>query len=178
MIKKLLIKSKGFVHFQDLKESDILLNSDHAKHYGGFNKAKNLLGGIVKLYHLDITNAESPRARALSEELSKVIYARASNPKWIFGMKNHGYRGGSELSETLDNMILFLKLTNSLESQHFDIYFEATLGNREIFEFLKRDNIDALNSMIEKFKYLYENNIWKTKSNSIISSLESLNDRY
>ena len=93
-------------------------------------------------------------------------------------MKNHGYRGGSELSETLDNMVLFLKLTNSLDSQHFDIYFEATLGNREIFEFLKRDNIDALNSMIEKFKYLYENNIWKTKSNSIISSLTSLNDRY
>ena len=27
LIKKLLIKSKGFVHFQDLKESDILLNS-------------------------------------------------------------------------------------------------------------------------------------------------------
>ena len=178
LIKNLLIKSKGFVHFQDLKESDILLNSDHAKHYGGFNKAKTSLGGNVKLYHLDITNAESPRARALSEELSKVIYARASNPKWIYGMKNHGYRGGSELSETLDNMILFLKLTNSLDSQHFDMYFEATLGNREIFEFLKRDNIDALNSMIEKFKYLYENNIWKTKSNSIISSLTSLNDRY
>ena len=30
-----------------------------------------------------------------------------------FWHENHGYRGGSELSETLDNMILFLNFRKS-----------------------------------------------------------------
>ena len=89
-------------------------------------------------------------------------------------MQNHGYRGAAEISETLDNLILYSQLTNSVNSHLVDMYFEATIGNVDVFKFMKDENIEALNSMKRQFKELYNSEFWKTQSNSIAISIEGL----
>ena len=89
-------------------------------------------------------------------------------------MKKHGYRGAAELSETLDNLVLYSQLTNAVSSHIFDIYYEATIGNPEIYKFLEKFNIKALESMRYKFKELYNSKLWITKSNSIAISIHKI----
>jgi cobaltochelatase CobN len=43
----------------------------------------------------------------LKEELNRVIRARALNPKWIDGVKRHGYKGAFEMAATVDNLFAF-----------------------------------------------------------------------
>jgi len=74
----------------------------------------------------------------------------------------------------LDNLVLYSQLTNSVSNHLFDMYYEATIGNSDVFNFMKDVNIEALNSMRSKFKELYNSEFWKTQSNSIAVSIEGI----
>ena len=63
----------AFVHLQDMPETDVLISEDYATHEAGFAAAKAVIGGKAALYHLDVTDSSRPRARALTEEIARVM---------------------------------------------------------------------------------------------------------
>ncbi|MDW4549295.1 cobaltochelatase subunit CobN [Defluviimonas sp. D31] len=158
----------GFVHIQDLAETDLLLASDYAAHEGGFAAAVARLGGQAPaLYHLDATRPDAPRARTLSEEIGRVVRARATNPDWADGMMRHGFRGAAEIAATLDHMAAFAHLARAVPAHLFDLYHEATLGRDEVVAFLERENPAALQAMRDRFAALRDAGLWITRRNSI-----------
>ncbi|WP_281971827.1 cobaltochelatase subunit CobN [Ruegeria faecimaris] len=164
----------SFVHLQDLTETDLLLANDYATHEAGFAAAKKVTGGTAQLYHLDNTNPDTPRARTLSEEISRVVHARAANPDWIAGMQRHGFRGAAEIAATLDHMASFAHLSGTVAPHLFDIYHDATLGNAEVDAFLQEKNPQAHQAMQDRFRALLEAGLWNTRRNSIRADLEGL----
>ncbi len=162
----------SFVHLQDLPETDVLVASDYAAHEAGFAAAQALTGGDANLYHMDNTNPENPRARSLTEEIARVVHARATNPDWLAGMMRHGFRGGAEIAATLNHMGAFANLAGAVPPQLFDAYHDATLGNDEIVAFLERENPQALAAMRDRFAALHDAGLWITRRNSILANLE------
>uniref|UniRef100_UPI0025D9F583 cobaltochelatase subunit CobN n=1 Tax=uncultured Shimia sp. TaxID=573152 RepID=UPI0025D9F583 len=162
----------SFVHLQDLPETDVLVASDYAAHEAGFAAAQAITGGDANLYHMDNTNPENPRARSLTEEIARVVHARATNPDWLAGMMRHGFRGGAEIAATLDHMGAFANLAGAVPPQLFDAYHDATLGNDEIIAFLERENPQALAAMRDRFAALHVAGLWVTRRNSILADLE------
>ncbi|KAA0912186.1 cobaltochelatase subunit CobN [Aquicoccus porphyridii] len=165
-------QTDSFVHLQDLPETDLLLASDYAAHEAGFAAAQDITGGQATLYHLDSTNPEQPRARLLPEEIARVVRARAANPRWIAGMRAHGFRGAAEIAATLDHMASFAQLANAVGSHLFDTYHEATLGDPETEAFLQKANPEAHAAMLDKFRALHEAGLWQTRRNSILTRLQ------
>jgi cobaltochelatase CobN len=158
----------GFAHVQDLVETDLLLASDYAAHEGGFAAAVAALGGMVPaLYHLDATRPDRPQARLLTEEIARVVRARAANPDWAGGMMRHGFRGGAELSATLDHLAAFQHLTRAVPAHLFDLYHEATLGRDDVVAFMARENPQALVALTDRFRALAAAGLWVTRRNSI-----------
>ncbi len=164
----------SFVHLQDLPETDVLVASDYAAHEAGFAAAQAITGGEANLYHMDNTNPDKPRARSLTEEIARVVHARATNPDWLAGMMRHGFRGGAEIAATLDHMGAFANLAGAVPPQLFDAYHDATLGNDKIVAFLERENPQALAAMRDRFAALHEAGLWVTRRNSIAAELERL----
>jgi cobaltochelatase CobN len=161
-----------FVHVQDLPETDLLLASDYSAHEAGVAAAAASIGSNIKsLYHLDATRPETPRARSLTEEISRVVRARATNPKWIAGMMRHGFRGAAEIAATLEHMAAFAHLADAVPSHLFDLYYDATLGDDNVRAFLTRENPQALAAIEDCFRRLDEASLWVTRRNSIIASL-------
>ena len=66
----------------------------------------------------------------LTEEISRVVRARAANPAWIAGMMRHGFRGAAEITATLEHMAAFAHLAGAVPPHLFDLYYDATLGRR------------------------------------------------
>lgn len=164
----------AFVHAQDLAESDVLLAADYAAHEAGVAAAARVLTGKAPaLYHLDITRADAPRARSLTEEIARVVRARAANPAWAGGMMRHGFRGGAEIAATLEHLAAFAHLAGVVPSHLFDLYHGATLGRDEVRDFLARENPGALASMEDLFRRLAEAGLWITRRNSIAMALET-----
>jgi cobaltochelatase CobN len=170
-IEARLASADTFVHVQDLPETDLLLAADYAAHEAGVAAAAKRLGAVPSLYHLDATRPEAPRARALTEEISRVVRARAANPQWMAGMMRHGFRGAAEITATLEHMAAFAHLASVVPAHLFDLYHDATLGDDEVRAFMARENPAALLALESCFARLHEAALWSTRRNSIAASL-------
>ncbi|WP_426439214.1 cobaltochelatase subunit CobN [Bradyrhizobium genosp. P] len=171
-IEARLAAADSFVHTQDLPETDLLLAADYAAHEAGIAAAAGRLGSKVpSLYHLDATRPDQPRARLLTEEISRVVRARAANPDWIAGMMRHGFRGAAEITATLEHMAAFAHLAGAVPPHLFDLYYDATLGNDDVCAFMARNNPAALAAIETCFTRLHEASLWQTRRNSIAASL-------
>ncbi|MEO0634778.1 MAG: cobaltochelatase subunit CobN, partial [Pseudomonadota bacterium] len=172
-IRQRVAQADSFVHLQDLPETDVLLASDYAAHEAGFAAAQAITGGDAALYHLDSTNPDRPRARALPEEIARVVQARAVQPDWLAGMMRHGFRGAAEIAATLDHMAAFAHLAGVVQPHLFDLYHEATLGDAQVATFLRDANPGAYQAMIDQFAALDAAGLWQTRRNSIRAALEA-----
>lgn len=172
-IRTRVAAADAFVHLQDLPETDLLLAADYAAHEAGFAAAKALTGGEAALYHLDARDAARPVARPLTEELARVVRARAANPAWIAGMRRHGFRGAAEIAATLDHLGSFAHLAGAVPPQLFDLYHDATLGEPAVRAFLADANPAALVALEARFAALHAAGLWQTRRNSILASLRT-----
>ncbi len=167
-----VLGADGFVHLQDLAETDLLLASDYAAHEGGFAAAAAHLGAAAPaLYHLDASRPDTPRARTLPEEIGRVVRARAANPVWADGMMAHGFRGAAEIAATLDHMASFAHLARAVPAHLFDLYHDATLGRDAVVAFMERENPGALAALRGRFAALREAGLWITRRNSIAADV-------
>lgn len=171
-IETRLASADAFVHVQDLPETDLLLAADYAVHEAGVAAAAAKLGAAApSLYHLDASRPDQPYARPLTEEISRVVRARAANPNWIAGMMRHGFRGAAEIAATLEHMAVFAHLADAVPPHLFDLYYDATLGSDDVRAFMARENPAALAAMETCFARLHEASLWKTRRNSIAAAL-------
>ena len=170
-IEARLAATDAFVHAQDLPETDLLLAADYAAHEAGVAAAAAKLGSAPALYHLDSTRPDHPHARALTEEIARVVRVRAANPAWIEGMMRHGFRGAAEIAATLEHMAAFAHLAGAVPPHLFDLYYDATLGNERVRTFIAHENAAALSAMETCFVRLHEASLWKTRRNSIAAAL-------
>ena len=165
--------AEAFVHPQDLPETDLLLAADYAAHEAGFAAAQKIAGGSAALYHLDNTRPEAPRARTLNEEIARVVRARATNPRWIAGMRRHGFAGAAEIAATLDHMAAFAHLAGVVAPHLFDAYHDATLGDDEVTAFMAGANPAALAAMRDRFAALRDAGLWVSRRNSLAAGWEA-----
>jgi cobaltochelatase CobN len=162
----------AFVHAQDLPETDLLTAPDYAAHEAGFAAAaRRLAGAAPTLYHADTSNLDAPRMRTLAEEIARVVRGRAANRRWLAGQMRHGFRGAAEIASTLDQMAVFAHLAGAVASHHFDLYYDATLGDDEVRQFLEQANPQAAAAMRQRFAQLREAGHWTTRRNSAIETI-------
>jgi len=168
LFEERLSQVEAVVQNQDNREHDLLDSDDYYQFEGGMTAAiRNLKGGEAPtVYHNDHSRPESPRIRTLEEEVSRVVRARVVNPKWIDGVKRHGYKGAFEMAATLDYMFAFAATAQCVRDHHFDAVFDAYIMDEDTFAFLKDNNPAALKDMLERFQEAQDRRMWNPRSNS------------
>lgn len=165
--------AQAFVHVHDLPESDLLLAADYAAHQAGFAAARASLGnGAASLYHLDTRDPASPKARTLAQEIARTVHARAAHPRWVAGMMAHGFRGAAEIAATLDHLGSFAHLADVVPGSLIDLYWDATLAQDRVRDFMAQANPAALKAMEARFSALYRAGLWRTRRNSVLAMLD------
>jgi cobaltochelatase CobN len=107
----------------------------------------------------------------VTEEIARVVRARAANPAWATGMMRHGFRGAAEIAATLDNLAAYAHLTRDVPAHLFDLYFDATLDRPDLVAFLQAENPAALAAMQARFAALHQAGLWSTRRNSIAAQI-------
>ncbi|SDA10527.1 cobaltochelatase subunit CobN [Sphingomonas sp. NFR15] len=171
-LRQRIAAADTFVHVQDLPETDLLLAADYAAHEAGFAAAQAAIGGNAALYHLDATVPDRPRARPLTEEIARVVRARAAHAGWIAGMMRHGFRGAAEIAATLDHLGAFAHLAGVVAPESLDLYYDATLARDDVRAFMATANPAALAAMEARFAALLAAGLWSTQRNSILAALD------
>ena len=164
---------EAVVHNQDNREHDLLDSDDYYQFEGGLSvTAETLTGQKPVAYHNDHSRPERPLTRTLEEEISKVMRSRVVNPKWINGVKRHGYKGAFEIIATVDYMFAFAATTGAVKTHHFDLAFEAFVEDAETRQFIIDNNHFGYDELIAKFNEAIRRGLWAPRSNSAHALLD------
>ena len=159
-------RADAFVHVQDMPGQDVLDADAFAEHEGGFAAAAAMFGNHPALYHADTTDPDRSRIRTVPEEVARVLRARATNPRWLAGQMRHGFRGAAEIAQTVDNFFAYAALSNVAKDLHFDLLFDATIGDEAVRTFLTGTNPGAANAIAARFAEALRRGLWTTRRNS------------
>jgi len=174
LFEKRLSGVQAVVQNQDNREHDLLDSDDYYQFEGGMTAAvEKLAGSAPAVYHNDHSRPERPIIRSLEEEIARVVRGRAANPKWIAGVMRHGYKGAFEMAATVDYLFAFAATTNAVRNHHFEVLYQAYLGDDSVLDFLREKNPDALREMTEKFSEAIDRGLWTPKSNSAMFDLRA-----
>ncbi len=170
-----LAKVQAVVQNQDNREHDLLDSDDYYQFEGGMTATvETLKGEAPASYHNDHSRPERPVIRALDEEIGRVIRSRVVNPKWIDGVKRHGYKGAFEMAATVDYLFAFSATTNAVKNHHFDLVHQVYLEDDTTREFIEEANPAALREMAERFQEAIDRGLWTPRSNSARALIERL----
>jgi len=163
------------VHNQDNREHDLLDSDDYYQFEGGLAATiRHLSGSQPTLYHNDHSRPETPKIRTLEDELARIVRARAANPKWIKSVMRHGYKGAFEIAATVDYLFAFAATARVVRDHHFDLVFDAYLGDEEVRDFIGNNNAPALKEIAERFQEAIDRNFWHPRSNTAVDILNRL----
>ncbi len=152
---------------QDNREHDLLDSDDYYQFEGGLAAAvAEAAGRDPAIYHTDHSRPETPAIRTLREEIARVMRSRVVNPKWIDGMKRHGYKGAFELAATVDYLFAFAATTGAVAQHHFELVLDAYLSDPDTRSFLQTHNPDALTDIAARLTEAIDRGLWTPKSNS------------
>ena len=175
LFERRLQQVQAVVHNQDNREHDLLDSDDYYQFEGGLTAAvRHLSGRQPAVWHNDHSRPESPRIRTLEDEIGRVVRARVVNPKWIVGVMRHGYKGAFEMAATVDYLFAFAAAARCVRDHHFDLVFDAYIGDEKVRGFLEDSNPAALREMAERLLEARERGLWKPRSNVAYSLLAAL----
>jgi cobaltochelatase CobN len=170
-----LSKIEAVVHNQDNREHDLLDSDDYYQFEGGMSAAVETASGKKpRVYHNDHSRPERPVVRTLEEEISRVMRSRVVNPKWINGVKRHGYKGAFEIAATVDYMFAFAATADAVKSHHFDLAYDAYVEDEATRQFMCDNNPAALREMSARFQEAITRGLWQPRLNSVHDRLKDL----
>ena len=170
-----LSQAEAVVQNQDNREHDILDSDDYYQFEGGAAAAISTLQGQDRpIYHNDHSRPERPVIRTLEDEIGRVVRSRVVNPKWIDGVKRHGYKGAFEIAATVDYLFAFAATTGAVRNHHFDLVEEAFIKDEATRAFIADANAPALKEIAQRLQEAIDRNLWMPKSNSARARIAGL----
>lgn len=167
-----ITQADTFVHISDTAGRDILEATSAADLIGGFAAAAESLGSQAALYSLDSSKPETPKARTLAEDISRIVHGRLCHPRWIEGQLKHGWRGAAELAETVDTLFVYAASSDAVPPALFDAVFQAYCADPAVWNALEAANAPAAASIRARLSEAERRGFWASRRNSVAAFLE------
>ncbi|MCP8306506.1 MAG: cobaltochelatase subunit CobN [archaeon] len=146
----------------DTREYDILDGDDWYACHGGMDVAvKTFKGKSPRSYYGDSSDPYRVKVRSTAEEVKHVFRARLLNPKWIEGVKRHGYKGAGDLSRTVDYVFGWDATDDIVEDWMYEELAQKYAMDGEMQEWLKDVNPYALQNIVERLLEAIERGMWQ-----------------
>ena len=156
-----LRKLDAVLHNRDVIEQDLLDASDHAQFQGGMANAVQALKGVQPaLYVGDHTQPGAQRVQRLSEAITQTLHARVLNPRWQHAMRQHGYKGASELARAVDSLVAY-GATTRLIADHQYAQVGASLLAPENRQFMEAHAPAALQRLVSQLLNAIRQGLWQ-----------------
>ena len=106
-------------------------------HGGMTAAASHLSGHPVRVYYGDTREPRHVRVRDMADEIRRVVRGKLLNPRWIAGMKRHGYKGAGDMAKRAGRVYGWDATTGLVDDGIFDDMartFVLDAENRAFFE--------------------------------------------
>jgi len=129
-------------------------------HGGMINAARVLSGRDIQNYYGDTREQDRVSVRTLTEEMRRITRGKLLNPKWIEGMKEHGYKGAGEISKRVGRVYGWQATAKAVDDSVFDDITRTFMMNEENRKFFEKNNPWALEEIARRLIEAVERNLW------------------
>jgi cobaltochelatase CobN len=143
--------------------------------HGGLTAAaRHVSQKPVKTYYGDTREPERVEVRDLADEVRRVVRAKLLNPKWIEGMKRHGYKGAGDISKRVGRVYGWESTTREVDDWIFDDIAKTFVLDKENRAFFKEHNPWALEEIGRRLLEAESRGLWEADP----GVLEQLKEHY
>ncbi len=129
-------------------------------HGGLINAAKVVSGKAVRNYYGDTREQGEVQVRDLADEIRRVVRTRLLNPKWLEGMKEHGYKGAGEVSKRIGRVYGWDATSSEVDDWIFDDLARTFMMDEENRRFFEENNPYALEEIARRLIEAAERGLW------------------
>jgi len=148
----------------DNHEVHLLSSDDFNAYCGGMNAAvRSIRGKAPRCYIGDSTDQSHTETRSLDEEFRRVLRGESLNPKFIQGMKKHGYKGAADLSALVCHCYGWDATSEVMKDWMYESLTERFALNSNIQDWMKDVNPWALQKIVEKLLEAERRGMWDAK---------------
>lgn len=149
----------------DHRESSMLSGDDYNNYRGGMVAAvRAYKGSMPRNYVSDSSDRSKVQLRSLTEELKRWFRGEAMNPKYIEGMKKHGYKGAGDLATYVAVSYQWDATSEIMEDWMYEKYAEKYALNPEMKKWMQEVNPWALHRIAEVLLEAEQRGMWKAKT--------------
>ncbi len=141
-------------------------------HGGLTTAAREISGHDVSAYYGDTRDQDKIEVRSLADEMRRVVRTKLLNPKWIEGMKRHGYKGAGDISKRIGRVYGWEATTQEVDDWIFDDIARTFVLDKEMREFFEENNPWALEEIGRRLLEAYERGLWDADE-EVIEGLKS-----
>ena len=142
-------------------------------HGGMTAAARHLSGKDVKAYYGDTREPEHVEVRDLADEVRRVVRTKLLNPKWIEGMKQHGYKGAGDISKRVGRVYGWEATTQEVDDWIFDDIARTFIMDEENRKFFQENNPWAMEEMGRRLLEAEQRGLWKADP-EVLDALKNL----
>jgi cobaltochelatase CobN len=158
----------------DTREHDIADSDDYFQFHGGMvAMVRHLTGAAPQAYIGDSAVPDQVRTRSLAEEARRVFRSRVVNPRWLAAMARHGYKGGFELSATVDYLFGYDATAGVVEDWMYRQLAESYVFGEQVSEFLRQSNPWALRDIAGRLLEAAERGLWAGPPPDVLGRLQA-----
>ena len=178
-------QESGQALLQQLKSVDLTFNKTVTDEYdllgcccyfgthGGLtNAARELSGHEVSSYYGDTRDREKAVIRTLADEMRRVVRTRLLNPKWIEGMRRHGYKGAGDISKRVGRVYGWEATTEEVDDWIFDDIAKTFILDDEMRKFFEENNPWAMEEIGRRLLEANQRGLWKADQD-VLDALKS-----
>ncbi|MDD1703505.1 MAG: cobaltochelatase subunit CobN [Methanoregula sp.] len=156
-------------------EKDLLGCCCYFGNQGGLTvAARQYSGKEVKAYYGDTREPEHVEVRDLSDEIRRVVRTKLLNPKWIEGMKEHGYKGATDIMKRITRVYGWEASTQEVDDWIFDDIAKTFVNDQEMRQFFEQNNPYALEEISRRLLEAEQRGLWEADE----QVLEELKNNY
>ncbi|MGQ9485321.1 MAG: cobaltochelatase subunit CobN [Desulfosoma sp.] len=161
IFKRLLSRMDVTVKNEDSREYDLLSCTDYYNYYGGLIVAATNIRGSAPLALVgDSSDPKRVIVRTTFEEAKHIFRSRILNPKWIEGLKRHGYKGAGDLSKVMDILLGWDATAELIDDYMYERFAAKYALDPEMQRWLKEVNPYALQNILDKLLEAVERGLW------------------
>ncbi|WP_225869938.1 cobaltochelatase subunit CobN [Glaciimonas sp. PCH181] len=163
------------LHNQDNREHDIFDSDDYLQFHGGMIATiRALTGTQPKHYFGDSHDPARAQVRDLKEETLRVFRSRVVNPKWLASIQKHGYKGGLELTATVDYLFGYDATAQVMDDWMYEQVASTYAFDQTMQQFLQEANPWAQNAIAERLLEAASRGMWTAPKPETLEALRAL----
>ena len=149
-------------------EVDMLSSDDFFSYHGGLVACVKANSGQTPISLTGQSDdPERPLVRDTAKETARIMRSRVLNPKWLEGLKRHGFKGAQEVSKAMDSFFGWDASAEVAEDWMYEQVAQNFLLDSDTRQWMEQANAAAVYNVAAKLLEASQRGMWKAKANTL-----------